>query len=175
MGEVEFEGFTTHKNLSTGDRRYTGLQYLAEVNNELMFKDAVRKAAQIELITWDDHSTFVRTYKGTRHTLNPEWISMNYDLSYLREIPEGYVEKDVHEKILDPLFEPILDLSWEHYFLVPIDWGLVKMHGTPYEWHRSPYPHNGPPIPSDVMLTMSVWDEETKEWIPTNGTTGVSN
>lgn len=106
-----------------------------------LFRSAVRKASQIVLTTRDDFTQNTRVYKGTRHTLNPEWKSLTYDIASLSTTPEEYIERDVQERILDPLFEPVLNLRWNWYLYPPI---YEKVH----------------------ELVMHVWDEETKSWGP---------
>jgi hypothetical protein len=66
------------------------------------------------------------------------------------------------------------DYQWWFYYGAPIDWAHVKMHGTPYEWHRTPYPHNGPALHESPPLTMSVWDPTNEEWVAIGGTQGLA-
>lgn len=92
-----------------------GLQYLAEVGNHHLFAEAVLGAAKITLEERDDHNQNTRVYKGTRRVLDPEWKSMTFDHALLVKMPKGYVEGEVQRYIIDPLFQPVLDLAWEDY------------------------------------------------------------
>lgn len=94
------------------------MQYIEETQNEFEIREAIRKAAQIELISWFDEGTRLRSYKATRMSIDPRWVRLNFDEISLRTTPPGYIEKEVLDMV-ERLFEPIFELPWETYFDEP--------------------------------------------------------
>ncbi len=143
-------------------------RHVTELENLQAIAGAVRKASGMTIDVWETPNQFMRHYKVTRMRPDGEWKQFNIsEIEYDRILdPEAFISEIVR-KMVDELYQPVIDLDWENYFLVPIDWGRVKMFGTPYEWHRTPYPHNGPPIPyNGPELTLNIWNSEEKKWEP---------